>query len=589
MRNAYLCYNLANEWYNEYALEMNYESEDKYYLYYVCELKSMEIKTVYYFFKLEYMQLKNGRKNLKTVFVEKCGDINSSSFNKAYISESSENISKWELLFYDDTRFANPRDASEIYYSIFPDRFNRSFKYMPSLSEDLSRVVHKDFNELPVYLPNKKGIVENNDFFLGNIQGIIEKMDYLDSLNISIIYINPIFYAKSNHRYDTLDYLRIDPFLGTESDFFELCKVAHAHGKKVIIDFVPNHVSSKSSYASKYTRGTHWWGIDDLEEINLTSDEVVNFLLNNVITKWLDDVNSNDGVERADGIRCDVADEYPLSFIYKLFDKVKSISKDKLVIFEVWEHASNKYAQGRLRNYFEGNMCDSVMNYELKNALLSFICNGNAIYFSNVCKSQIQTYPKEVRSNMMNIADTHDSIRLITVGNKPYVQKGDFRNPAILAEDRRWQVENMFMSSNDYAKASLKLKLFAVIQYTIFGNPVIYYGTEVGMEGYLDPTNRRCHIFEKGDKELLEFYKKLGKIRHEASYLSEANMRFLYVEDGFIVYERYTCDKSLVVAVNVSNKEKCIGKFKEYDVIFGVNVISNNLLPQNSAILLEKK
>ncbi|MDO4283598.1 MAG: alpha-amylase family glycosyl hydrolase [Clostridia bacterium] len=586
---AYLCYNLANRWDIEYVLNMEYESEDNEYCYYTCNIGSDEVKTVYYYFSIEYTKEENGVKCNKKGIVEKDGDIHSSSFNQAFLSSTQSDISKWELLFYDDTRLASVT-APDIYYSIFPDRFYRSEKYVPELSQEPLRLVHENWKELPVYLPDQNGIIQNNDFFLGNLQGVIEKMDYLDSLSVTIIYMNPIFYAKSNHRYDTLDYLRIDPFLGNESDFYELCKVAHSHGKKVIIDFVPNHVSSSSFYAKKYSRGTCWWGIKDLEEINLEAEEVVDFFLNKVIPKWLDDVNTMDGFERADGIRCDVADEYPLSFILKLFSKVKSISKDKLIIFEVWEHASNKYVYGGLRNYFEGNLCDSVMNYELKNAILSFVCDQNAKFFENVCRSQIQTYPKEARNNMMNIADTHDSIRLITaIGNKPYVQKGDFRNPAILAEDRKWQVENMFMSSYDYRAAVTKLKLFAIIQYTVFGNPVIYYGTEVGMEGYLDPTNRRCHIFENGDEDLLDFYKALGKFRTEAIYLASAKMRFLSVDDGVVVYERYTDEKSLIIAVNVSNVTRKIEAFDGYEIVFGVNLTSmSESLSPNSAILLEK-
>lgn len=582
-----LRYNFANEWDREYVVNMNYESEDYEFMYYVCNVSINEIRTIYYFFTVEYLEKVNGNYFNKFVFVEKIGDLNSPMFNKAYICPINGNISKWELSFYDNTKFTPVRDVAEVYYSIFPDRFFKSPNYIADVSSIPSRVIHNDnFLELPVYLPNRDGIVENNDFFLGNLKGITEKMDYFDSLNVTILYINPIFYAKSNHRYDTLDYLKIDPFLGNEEDFYELCKVAHEHGKKVIIDFVPNHVSSSSDYARKYSRGTCWWGISDLVEINLRSKEVQDFFLNVFIPKWLDDRNSD--VQKADGIRCDVADEYPLDFIYNLYGKVKSISTDKLVIFEVWEHASSKNIYG-LRNYFQGNMCDSVMNYELKDAMLSFICDNNSTYFANVCKSQIQTYPKEARQNLMNIADTHDSIRLITrIGNKPYVQKGDFRNLMILAEDRKWQVDNLFMSKTDYENAKLLLKLFVMLQYTIFGNPVIYYGTEVGMEGYLDPSNRRYHIFGNGDMELLEFYRKIGKFRKNSPYLAYVDMKFKVIDDGFVIYERYNKDRSLIVAINVSDLPKSINEYSNYTNVFSVGNVEQNSLSSKSGVFLEK-
>lgn len=581
-----LRYNFANEWNYEYVIDMNYESQDGSFIYYVCDVKIDQIKTIYYFFTVEYVEVFDDVIYNKYVFVEKIGDINSYMFNSSYVSFKNSDISKWELSFYDNSKFAPIRDVAEIYYSIFPDRFNRSENYFFNVDCMPNRVIHENLEELPVYLPNRDGIVENNDFFLGNLKGITEKMDYFDSLNVTIIYINPIFYAKSNHRYDTLDYLKIDPFLGMEDDFYELCRVAHEHGKKVIIDFVPNHVSCDSEYAKKYDRGTCWWGIRDLVEINLYLKEIKEFFLKRFIPKWLDDRNSN--VDKADGVRCDVPDEYPLGFIYDLYNCVKSISKEKLVIFEEWEHASSKNIYG-LRNYFQGNMCDGVMNYELKDAMLAFICSSNSTNFANVCKSQLQTYPKEARQNLMNIADTHDSIRIITnIGNKPYVQKGDFRNPAILTADRIWQVSNMFMSDADYKKAKDKLKLFLMIQYTMFGNPVIYYGSEVGMEGYLDPTNRRYHIFDKGDMELLKFYQNLGDFRGKSSYLAYADTKFLVVEDGFIVYERYTKDKSLIVAINVSNIPKNISEYSGYENVFCSGNILDNSMLCNSGIFLEK-
>ncbi len=586
VKRVVFCYHVANEWDTVYEENMEFDTQTEEYNYYKIFVTFDTIKTIYYYFRLEYLEY--GR--IQFVYAEKIGDINSKYFDQSYESHANNrnNISKWELTFYDKANFANLGSVPGIYYQIFPDRFFRSKNYQYE-RENGSRemIIHENFFEYPVYLPDAQGIVRNNDYFLGNLEGIIEKLDYLQELHVTYIYLNPIFLSKSNHGYDALDYLRINPTLGLEEHFYRLCKEAHKRGIKVLLDFVPNHVSSESKYAM-YSRGTHWWGIQDLVEIQLCSKEVQDFFFNQVLEKWLNDKQGT--LDRADGIRCDVADEYPLDFIYKLYQKVKSFGKDKLIIFEVWEHASAKFANGALRNYLQGNMCDSVMNYELKDAMLELVCNKNSVRFVNVCKSQLQTYPRESRNALMNVADTHDSIRIITaLGNKPYVQKGDFRDSRILAEDRTWQYENHRMPQDKYEKAKRKLKLFLVLQFTLHGNPSIYYGSEVGLEGYLDPSNRRSHPFEKGDMELLHFFKEIATLREQATFLNQADLNFLEVDDdGFVVYEQRYQNERLVVAINVSYHTKEV-KHCDSEPLLLVNLeeYQGTLLPNTAVIFKE--
>ena len=236
-----------------------------------------------------------------------------------------------------------------IIYQIFPDRFNRGAEGPTGIC---GRKIHSDLHDDPCFLPDKDGKVLNDDFFGGTLRGITEKLPYLKSLNVSAIYLNPIFKAFSNHRYDTGDFMQIDPMLGTESDLKDLIAKADELNIKIILDGVFNHVGDDSVYFNKYHRypsvGAYeskesqyygwfdfisypdeymsWWGIKTLPAINEENSSYIDYICgkNGVLEHYL-----KLGVC---GMRLDVVDELPQNFVRKLRQSVKSVNKNAIII-----------------------------------------------------------------------------------------------------------------------------------------------------------------------------------------------------------------------------------------------------------------
>ena len=448
-----------------------------------------------------------------------------------------------------------------IIYQIFPDRFYRSDS--AEIKPVAGRVMHADLHEDPVYLPNKDGEVLNNDFFGGNIRGIIEKLPYLKSLNVSAIYLNPIFKACSNHRYDTGDFMRIDPMLGTEADLSELIEKAEKAGIEIILDGVFNHVGADSVYFNKCgnypTVGAYqskkseyytwfnfidypddyssWWGIKTLPAVNKQNQDYINYICgeNGVIKRYL-----NLGVK---GLRLDVVDELPAQFVRTLRKSVKTSDKNAVIIGEVWEDASNKISYGVRREYFLGGELDSVMNYPLKNAIISFVKYGDGATLSATIKSQIDHYPKQTLDCLMNILSTHDTARLLSS-----VSDADLNGKS------KTEIAETVLCGEERANAIFRLKAASLLQYTLFGVPSVYYGDEIGMQGFFDPLNRRYFAWDNIDEDILSWYRLLGKIRTENSVFKCGNVKELYVSDGFYSFIRKDKKEQLLIAANVKNK-----------------------------------
>ncbi len=245
-----------------------------------------------------------------------------------------------------------------IMYQIFVDRF-----YNGNTGEMIARprkksVVYGDWNDIPSYFKNQEGKIILWDFFGGNLQGVREKLSYLRELGITIIYFNPIFEAASNHKYDTADYFKVDPWFGDESDFISLVKDAERFGISIILDGVFNHTGCDSLYFNKYGNypeiGAYqsqdspyynwykfikypdeyecWWGVEDLPNINELEPTYKQFIYgeeSSVLEFWM-----NKGVK---GWRLDVADELPDEFIKEFRLAAKKLVPDSVLIGEVWE------------------------------------------------------------------------------------------------------------------------------------------------------------------------------------------------------------------------------------------------------------
>ncbi len=487
-----------------------------------------------------------------------------------YLGEVSDNPKDFQITSYSSEYTVPESFYGGIIYQIFPDRFFRS---CDDKTVESGKVYHSNWNDLPNFLP-VNGRVLNNDFFGGDLKGITEKLDYLKDLGVSVIYLNPIFKAYSNHRYDTGDYMQIDTLLGTEKDFSDLISCAKQKGINIILDGVFNHTGSDSVYFNKYGNyrsvGAYqsknspyygwfnftdypntyesWWGIDTLPAVNETNQDFINFITgeNGVIEKY-----TRLGVG---GWRLDVVDELPDFFVEKIRNAVKRNNKDAIVIGEVWEDATNKISYSKRRRYFCGNELDSVMNYPLKNAITNYIKTGSVYNLSYTIKEQIDHYPKKSLDALMNILSTHDTFRLLSaVADKD------------VSDLTKTQMSKTSLSKEEYETALKRVKIATLLQFTLCGIPSIYYGDEIGMQGYSDPLNRQTYKWDDVNTEILEWYKFLCKLRTDYSAFEKGEYTELFADSGCIVYKRADDISEILVAVNTGDKEICLefsGKLK---------------------------
>ncbi len=438
-----------------------------------------------------------------------------------------------------------------IMYQIFPDRFCRGENADSFPDRRCGYRLHEDWYEDYYFDPHPFEYGPAcNDFYGGNLKGIMSKLDYLKDLGISVIYLNPIFEAYSNHRYDTGDYSKIDPILGTEEDFAELCREAEKRGIRIILDGVFSHTGADSIYFNKYATygefggacrdwnspyskwyqwnedGTYnsWWGCSNLPNVNETEPTYIDYILKGkdaIIKKWLR--------LGASGWRLDVADELPDEFIKILRAEAKREKADSMIIGEVWEDASNKVSYGEQREYLYGDELDSVMNYPFKDGVLGFLlCELSAENFAKRMLSIMENYPKESLYTAMNLIGTHDTMRIKTLLGGQYID-----NEMSMEEKERFRLD-----AKNETLAIKRLRLAAFMQMTFVGVPCIYYGDEIGMQGLADPFNRRPYTWRCVDNELLEWYKKVTSLRNTTDCLKTGGFEVLYADGDVLVYSR---------------------------------------------------
>ncbi|MDR3317904.1 MAG: glycoside hydrolase family 13 protein [Clostridiales bacterium] len=478
--------------------------------------------------------------------------------NGEYFAAQAGARDKFQLLVYERRYDAPEYLYGGVMYQIFPDRFFRAGNYPPREGVHM----HADWYESPEYLPDPTaGEVLNIDFFGGTIRGITEKLDYLKSLSVSCIYLNPIFAAYSNHKYDTGDYMCADEMFGTNGDFTELCGRAEARGISVILDGVFSHTGAVSRYFNKDGRydgvGAYqsedspysawysfkrfpseylcWWNFPTLPNVNELDPSYDAF------------INGADGVIRtwirrgAAGYRLDVADELPDKFIENLAAAAKAERADAAVYGEVWEDASNKMSYGARRRYFWGSELDSVMNYPFRNAIIDYVLNGDPLGLATTAKAIVSRYPPNALNTLMNMLSTHDTERILTV-------LSGVKGAELTKEQRAGYV----IPAGVKEQALQRLRMAAVIQYTLPGIPSVFYGDEAGLEGFEDPFCRRCYPWGREDKALLAFYKRLGAMRAACPELKTGAFRVLRCDRpcGVIIYERADVCGRLIIIVN---------------------------------------
>jgi len=431
--------------------------------------------------------------------------------------------------------------ATGVMYQIMVDRFfhGEGTDALFHAKDGQNIELHQKWEDMPSLNTADNGDNFANDFFGGNLEGVRQKLRYLKELGVSVIYFNPIFLARTNHKYDTSDYMQVDTMFGDEKALTRLCEEAKAMGMHVMLDGVFSHVGDDSVYFNR--RGTHgekvgafrdqkspyakwftfknwpneyecWWGFKTLPNVNEMDEDFRRHILNGedaVVKHWVRSGTS--------GWRLDVADELPMPFLRELRKEVKSVDKDAAVLGEVWEDASHKLAYGEVRSYVLGDTLDSVMNYPLREALIGFLM-GRIRAGQVVCDLQAlqQNYPKPFFYALMNLMGSHDRPRILNVlaGND-----GSDIPRAKRAEHK--------LSTEERLIGTLREHMMLRAMMSMPGMPCIYYADEAGLEGCADPFCRRTYPWGREDKDMLAYYRRMIAMRNHHPVLSVGECRYI--------------------------------------------------------------
>ena len=502
-------------------------------------------------------------------------------FRRIYRDAGGEGVLRWtdgadwQLTVYEPD-FQTPdwiKDGTM--YQIFPDRFceGKPDKLMPFAD----RIYRADKTGEPYFWPTEQqeGYL-NMDYYGVDFAGIQQKLPYLRDLGVSCIYLNPIFEAHANHRYNTANYLKADPLLGTNEEFSALCAAASKEGIRIILDGVFSHTGSDSVYFNRegrygpggayrdrnspyrswydfdsgYPSGYRcWWGFETLPEVQEDSPSYIDFVCGKggVIDTWL-------GLG-ASGFRLDVADELPDAFIERIRQAVKAHGEDKLLIGEVWEDATTKEAFGQRRTYLRGKGLDAVMNYPFRNAALSFVTSGDAAAVAEQILTICENYPAPALNCAMNFLSTHDTERAITA------IAGEPAN----GRDRYWQ-SGRRIPAEKMDDAMRKLLLGYAMIFTLPGVPCIYYGDEIAMQGYRDPFNRAFFDWNCTEQRLRGPLKTLAHLRKSCDAFDGGRLEIVRADGDVLHYRRIGKTQTAEIILNRGPHllaEMAFGKYAE--------------------------
>ena len=426
-----------------------------------------------------------------------------------------------------------------VVYQIFPDSFARDRGWLfrePDKRRGSCRFTLPEWDSPAFYPKDERGAVCAWPFHGGTLRGIEEKLPYLESLGITCLYLNPIFAAASSHRYDTADYMSVDPMLGTEADFVSLCAGAEKRGIRILLDGVFNHTGADSIYfdrfgnygtaerykswfrfGSQYTHGYEcWWDVPDLPNVEENDPGYREFICgeNGVLRHWLR--------LGASGWRLDVADELPDSFIRDIRTAVRAEKPDAVLLGEVWEDASNKVSYGERRRYFAGDELDSTMHYPFRTLSLDFLTGRiDAQTLADGLEELRQHYPRENYYAALNLIGSHDRERALTV----------------LGGDKK------------------KLRCLQAMQFVLPGVPCLYYGDEAGMEGGSDPYNRAPYPWGNEDAELQAHFRFLTRLYREHPVLRSGEAAFSAEGEDVFLCERRDEREALRFRLDRKNAE----------------------------------
>ena len=502
----------------------------------------------------------------------------------------------------------------KIMYHIFVDRFRKSNDN--KLVDMPRRMIHKNWNDEVSLGPNEKFTNEvgrevwNVDFFGGDLAGIVEKLDYIKSLGVSILYLSPIVYSQSNHRYDTSDYEKVDPYIGINEDLKILCDEAHKRGMKVILDAVFNHTGNDSKYFNeygtfseqgafnnpdskyakfyrkKYVDGKllydYWWGFYNLPECDGNSFEWQNYIagVGGVIDLWF-----SLGI---DGLRLDVADELTDEFIEKIRIAVKRNKEDGLILGEVWKNPM-RMNRGYLSS---AKGMDSVMNYLFVDSLIRYFKYADVSKLNNIIKEILNEYPEDTIYSLMNFTSTHDISRGINLFTDKDVFKKDGEWVWNLKNEGLEYLNSLNLTKEEYEKAK---KIYMTYIFTLCflpGNLSIFYGDEAGITGYGNLLNRKSYPWDMEDKDLVNYFKYIGNIRNNEKELETAKIKIRDINYDYFSFERKNENTNYLVVVNRTNQDKYFLVPPEYNntknKVYTLNNSKPGYLTPNGAVAIKK-
>lgn len=490
-------------WNEQYEIEMKKLFTDTYYDYYQTNLKVADNRIGYYF---------EVHHNQERCYVTEAG----------IYKEFQENIA--HCLYYQYPSI-HPADLltkptwyeNAVFYQIFVDRF-----------------ANGDSSINPEFIADWDSKPESKSVYGGDFEGVRKNLWYLEELGINAIYFTPIFEAPSNHKYNTTDYKKLDPYFGSMESFKNLVKEAHTRGIRIVLDAVFNHCSDlfwafeDVERNQEHSAYKDWFLIHEfpltknppnydtfanigyMPRFNTANEEVQHYLLD-VITYWTTECG-------IDGWRLDVADELSHVFLRKLRDTVKSLGTDLIIIGENW-HDGNPWLQG--------DQFDSIMNYAVTFQTTRYFAKQeiNAKQFSEELTTLLMRYGDTINELMFNLLDSHDTERFLF----------------LCKEDKR------------------KLKNAVAFLYSYVGIPCIFYGTEIGLTGGYDPYCRVAFPWEKEkwDEELLTYFKRIIGIRKNYKAFIKGTVSFLSTEELFIMKRTYE-GESIYIVINGTERSQTI-------------------------------
>ena len=466
----------------------------------------------------------------------------------------------WQITVYDRAYQTPEWLRHGVMYQIFPDRFYSSGESHPRRDECY---YHENWDETPIMMPEGRDDNCARDFFGGDLKGIQEKLPYLKDLGVTVIYLNPIFQARSNHRYDTADYSQVDPLLGSNEDFISLCAAAKDMGIRIMLDGVFSHTGEDSVYFNRFGRfpvdgacqSTEspyypwykftqypdkyrcWWGIHTLPELDKDNPTYQDFMFreDGIVRQWIQRGSS--------GWRLDVADELTMDFLRKLRKAVKAQDSQAVVLGEVWEDASHKEAYGEMRCYCQGDTLDSVMNYPLRdNAIAFFQGYISAHVLRRLILSQKENYPAPFYYSLMNLAGSHDRPRTINVlcgrtwEEYPPANRG-----------------NRYLNDHDYWLGRKRYLELMKLLCALPGIPCVYYGDERGVQGSADPYCRSTFPWNGGDREMEEAVREMLWQRRNSQAMQTGDLAVEAPDDDTLVITREIRDQKDIFGQEAQN------------------------------------